>query len=96
MNPNNWNAIAEGTGVAVTAPAVGWEVNGACLALGLGVGTLTGAGLLLALLLWMGTAPFAMGKSAPVIQETIYDALREEDPRVLGSNERLRMPGRRS
>ncbi|KAH1466479.1 hypothetical protein KXX13_001175 [Aspergillus fumigatus] len=86
----------KGTGVAVTAPAVGWEVNGACLALGLGVGTLTGAGLLLALLLWMGTAPFAMGKSAPVIQETIYDALREEDPRVLGSNERLRMPGRRS
>ncbi|KAF4279521.1 hypothetical protein KXW14_006381 [Aspergillus fumigatus] len=86
----------KGTGVAFTAPAVGWEVNGACLALGLGVGTLTGAGLLLALLLWMGTAPFAMGKSAPVIQETIYDALREEDPRVLGSNERLRMPGRRS
>lgn len=96
LDPNNWNAIAEGTGVAVTAPAVGWGVNGACLALGLGVGTLTGAGLLLALPLWMGTAPFAMGKSAPVIQETIYDALREEDPRVLGSNERLRMPGRRS
>ncbi|EAW19830.1 uncharacterized protein NFIA_094500 [Aspergillus fischeri NRRL 181] len=92
LDPNNWNTIAGGAGAVVTAPAVGWGVNGACLALGLGVGTLTGAGLFLAIPLWVGTAPFAMGKSAPVIHDTIYDALREEDPRVLGSNERLHMP----
>ncbi|KAL4740435.1 hypothetical protein BDV11DRAFT_185495 [Aspergillus similis] len=94
LDPNNWNTIAGGTSVAVTLPAVGWGVNGLCLALSLGVGTFTGVGPLLAMPLWMGTAPFAMGKSAPVIGETIYDALCEEDPRVLGSKERLHMPRR--
>ncbi|KAL4987615.1 hypothetical protein BDW68DRAFT_105816 [Aspergillus falconensis] len=92
LDPNNWNTIAGGAGAAVTLPAVGWGVNGACLAVGLGVGALTGVGTLLAIPLWMGTAPFAMGMSAPVIHETIYDALCEENPRVLGSKERLHMP----
>ncbi|KAL5001303.1 hypothetical protein BDV10DRAFT_199195 [Aspergillus recurvatus] len=91
LDPNNWNSIANGAGAAVTLPAVGWGVNGACLAVGLTVGTFTGAGPLLAIPLWMGFAPFAMTKSAPVIHETIYDALCEEDPRVLGSKERLHM-----
>ncbi|KAL4768260.1 hypothetical protein BDW60DRAFT_219870 [Aspergillus nidulans var. acristatus] len=94
LDPNNWNTIAEGAGAAVTLPAVGWGVNGACLALGIFAGTLIGGGALLAIPLWVGTAPFAMSKSAPVIHETIYDALCEEDPRVLGSKERLHMPRR--
>ncbi|KAL2862462.1 uncharacterized protein BJX67DRAFT_375258 [Aspergillus lucknowensis] len=94
LDPNNWNKIAEGAGVAVTLPAVGWGINGACLALSLGVGTLTGLGPLLAVPLWMGSAPIAMGKSAPHIEKTIHDALCEEDPRVLGSKERLHMPQR--
>ncbi|KAL4910515.1 hypothetical protein BDW74DRAFT_141364 [Aspergillus multicolor] len=91
LDPNNWNTIAGGTGAAVTGPAVGWGVNGACLALGIGLGTLTGAGMLLAIPMWMGTAPFAMATSGPVIHNTIYDALCEEDPRVLGSGERLQV-----
>jgi hypothetical protein len=93
LDPHNWNTIAGGASAAVTLPAVGWGVNGVCLALSLGVGTLTGVGPLLAMPLWMG-APFAMGKSAPFIHETIHEALREEDPRVLGSKERLHMPRR--
>lgn len=94
LDPNNWNKIAGGTSAAVTLPAVGWGVNGACLAVSLGIGTLTGVGPLLAMPLWMGSASFCMGKSAPFIHENIHDALREEDPRVLGSKERLHIPRR--
>ncbi|KAJ5755545.1 hypothetical protein N7533_005088 [Penicillium manginii] len=95
LDPQNWNTIAGGASVAVTLPAVGWGVNGVCLAVSLGVGTLTGVGPLLAMPLWMGSASFCMSKSAPYIHENIHDALREEDPRVLGSKERLHMPRQR-
>ncbi|GAQ03685.1 hypothetical protein ALT_1006 [Aspergillus lentulus] len=95
LDPNNWNTIAEGAGVAVALPAVGWGVNGACLALSLSIGTLTGAGPLLAIPLWLGTGSFAMPTSASFIQDNIHEALREEDPRVLGSKERLHVPRRR-
>ncbi|RDW64341.1 uncharacterized protein DSM5745_09752 [Aspergillus mulundensis] len=89
LDPNHWNTIAGGTSAAVTVQTVGWGINGACLAVGIGLGTLTGAGMLLAAPVWVGSAALAMPASAPVIEETIYDALREEDPRVLGSKERL-------
>ncbi|KAL3428756.1 hypothetical protein BDV09DRAFT_203924 [Aspergillus tetrazonus] len=92
LDPNNWNKIARGTSEAVTLPAVGWGVNGACLATSLCVGSLTPLGPLLAIPLWIVSARTTMEKSAPVIYETIHDALREEDPRVLGSKERLHMP----
>jgi hypothetical protein len=95
LDPNNWNTIADGASVAVTLPAVGWGVNGACLAVSLGVGTLLGVGPLLAMPLWMGSASFCMSKSAPYIHENIHDALREEDPRILGSKERFHMPRQR-
>ncbi|KAL4993444.1 hypothetical protein BDV10DRAFT_198336 [Aspergillus recurvatus] len=96
LDAESWNKIARGTSTVVTGPAVGWGVNGACLAAGLGVGAFTGAGLLLAMPLWTVCAPFAMKKSAPVIEETIYNALCEEEPGVLGSNERLHRPARHS
>ncbi|KAI9925979.1 hypothetical protein ASPWEDRAFT_37886 [Aspergillus wentii DTO 134E9] len=95
LDPNNWNTIAGGASAAVTLPAVGWGVNGISLAISLGVGTLTGVGPLLAMPLWVGTAPFAMGMSAPIIHETVHNALHEEDPRVLGSTERLHIRRRR-
>lgn len=96
LDPNNWNRIAEGAGVAVALPAVGWGVNGACLAGSLFVGAFTGVGPLLAMPLWMGTASVALTPSAEFIHGNIHDALCEEDPRVLGSNERLHRhrPGR--
>jgi hypothetical protein len=96
LDADHWNKIAGNVGAAVTAPAYGWGVNGACLAVSLGVGTLTGLGPLLAIPMWVGIAPFAMGKTSPIIEGTIYDALCEEDPRVLGSKERLRRLQRRS
>lgn len=94
LDPNNWNAIAGGASIAVTMPTVGWGVNGACLAVSLFAGAVTGAGPLLAMPLWMGSGPYCMSKSAPYIQENIHDVLCEEDPRVLGSEERLHMPRR--
>ncbi|RSM15876.1 hypothetical protein CEP52_000410 [Fusarium oligoseptatum] len=77
--------------MAITLPAVGWGVNGACLALGLGVGAVTGLGMLAVVPVWFGTTIPAMEKSAPVIAETIYDILSEEAPRILGSTERVAM-----
>ncbi|RSL89880.1 hypothetical protein CEP51_000993 [Fusarium floridanum] len=82
---------AEYTSMAITFPAVGWGVNGACLALGIGVGAVTGLGALAVIPVWLGTAMPAMGKSFPVIGETICDILSEEAPRILGSTERVAM-----
>ncbi|RSM20339.1 hypothetical protein CDV31_000834 [Fusarium ambrosium] len=85
------NGVARFTSMAITLPAVGWGVNGACLALGLGVGAVTGLGMLAVVPVWFGTTIPAMEKSAPVIAETIYDILSEEAPRILGSTERVAM-----
>ncbi|EUC42996.1 hypothetical protein COCMIDRAFT_102023 [Bipolaris oryzae ATCC 44560] len=75
---------------AVTTPTVGWGVNSVCLAVGLGVGAFTGVGTLIAIPVWMGTAWPAMMTAAPVIEKSIYGALREEAPMILGSRQRLR------
>ncbi|KAL4901078.1 hypothetical protein BDW74DRAFT_160703 [Aspergillus multicolor] len=92
LDANNWNTIARGTSVAVTGPTVGWGINGACLALGVGVGTVTGLGVLLAVPIWWTAASYTMVPAAEAIDNTIYDALCEEDPRVLGSKERFHVP----
>ncbi|PNP52591.1 hypothetical protein FNYG_15829 [Fusarium nygamai] len=89
LDPRSSNAIASVTSMAVTGPVVGWGINGACLALGIGVGAITGLGPLLAVPVWFGTAAPAMETAGPVIQETIYNTLCEEAPRILGSTERM-------
>ena len=91
LDPKSLNKIAAGVSTATTLPVVGWGINGACLAVGLGLGTLTGLGALVAIPVWFGTAAPAMSVAAPVIHETVYDALCEEAPRVLGSTRRLNM-----
>ncbi|OQV09891.1 hypothetical protein CLAIMM_13967 [Cladophialophora immunda] len=95
LDPKGWNKVASGVSTATTLPAVGWGINGACLAVGIGLGTLTGLGALVAIPVWFGTAMPAMSVAAPAIHETVYDALCEEAPRVLGSTRRLNMEGRR-
>lgn len=94
LDPKSQNMIARGVSVAVTGPTVGWGLNGACLAAGLGVGALTGLGALVAVPIWFGTGMYALPAAGEVIEETIYNALCEEAPRVLGSEERLNMAGR--
>lgn len=89
LDPKNLNKIAEGVTIGTTLPAMGWGLNGACLAAGLGLGALTGLGLFVAIPVWLGTAVPAMSVSGRVMAETVYNALCEEAPRVLGSNERL-------
>ncbi|KAI9640996.1 hypothetical protein NHQ30_010423 [Ciborinia camelliae] len=68
-------------------------VNGAGAALGFGVATVIGVPTALVPLaacpIWFGTAMPAMKKAATAISKTIYGALREESPRVLGSSQRL-------
>ncbi|KAH0532713.1 hypothetical protein TsFJ059_001366 [Trichoderma semiorbis] len=91
LDPKSQNTIAEGVSAAVTLPTVGWGINGACLAAGAGLGVVTGLGALIAIPVWIVTAVPTMGIAAPVISETIYDALREEAPRVIGSTRRLNL-----
>lgn len=76
---------------AVTLPTVGWGVNGACLALGVGVGSLTPFGVFIVLPVWFGTAIPAISYTAPIIEKSVSDALCEEEPRILGSDQRLHM-----
>lgn len=90
LDPDSWNKIAAGVSVATTLPAVGWGINGACLAAGVALGTLTGLGLLVAVPVWWGTALPSMSAAAPVIEETVYGAFCETAPRVLGSTRRLK------
>ncbi|KAL3462195.1 hypothetical protein BJX64DRAFT_299615 [Aspergillus heterothallicus] len=89
LDPNNWNKIAGGTSLGITLPTVGWGVNGACLGLGLWVGAATGIGLLAAVPIWWGVGSWSMMNTAPALENAIYDALCEEPPRILGSNNRL-------
>ncbi|OAP56317.1 hypothetical protein AYL99_09496 [Fonsecaea erecta] len=95
LDPKGLNKIAAGVSTATTLPVVGWGINGACAAVGVGLGTLTGLGALVTIPVWVCTAMPAMSVAAPAIQETVYDALCEEAPRVLGSTRRLNMEGRR-
>lgn len=91
LDPKGLNKVAAAVSEVTTAPVVGWGINGACLAVGLGLGTLTGFGVFLAVPVWLGTAVPAMGVAGPVIHDTVYDALCEEAPRVLESTRRLNM-----
>ncbi|CVL09107.1 uncharacterized protein FMAN_14253 [Fusarium mangiferae] len=89
LDPKYSNRIAKATSLAVTLPAVGWGVNGACLALGIGLGTLTGLGALVTVPVWIGTAMPAMSVTAPVMLDTIHSTLREGPARILGSKDIL-------
>ncbi|RFU26136.1 hypothetical protein B7463_g10202, partial [Scytalidium lignicola] len=89
LDPKSSNTIALGVSTTITLPTVGWGINGACAATGLCLGAATGLGVLVALPVWIGTAIPAMSTAAPVIGNAIYDALCEEAPRILGSNQRL-------
>lgn len=89
LDPNSWNSITEWASVGIMFPTVGWGVNGACAALGFGLGAMTGFGALVAVPIWAGSGLWAMDKTAPAPQNAIYESLCEEAPRVLGSNRRL-------
>ncbi|KAF2009913.1 hypothetical protein BU24DRAFT_427945 [Aaosphaeria arxii CBS 175.79] len=91
IDPNCSNAIAEGVSVAVTGPTVGWGINGICLALGTGLGVVTGLGPLIAIPVWVGTGIPAMSYIGPAMKDAIYDSLCEVAPRILGSHQRLGM-----
>jgi hypothetical protein len=87
LDPDNWDMIASGTSTAVVLTTAG-GVNGACMGLALGVASLTGIGVL-APLIFFGSSIWATEKVVPAIGNATHDSLREEAPRVLGSNQRL-------
>jgi len=83
------NGVARGVSAVVATAAAGWGANGACLATGIGLGALTGLGLLVMVPVWVGSAMVAMPATAEVVDSAVYNALREDPPRILGSLERL-------
>lgn len=90
LDPKNWNLIAEGTSLGV-GMTTHFGVSGAFLGLGVGVASLTGIGTLVLPILFGSGLPglWASSKAVPACVNATYDSLREEAPRVLGSNQRL-------
>ena len=89
LDPNGSNKLASCVSVGTTLPVVGWGVNGVCLAVGVAVGSATGLGMLIGAPIWAACSMPAMMKTAPMIEDAVYDALCEEPARILGSDGRL-------
>lgn len=94
-DPNYWCQIAQTIESISTAVTMGWGVNGACLAAGLGAGVLTGLGPFVMIPVWFGGFVTLGTKLGPKVEsfmeENVYYNLCEQDPRILGSTARLRI-----
>ncbi|CEJ54537.1 hypothetical protein PMG11_00844 [Penicillium brasilianum] len=87
LDPNHWNAIAQGTSVAVGAPVCLWGIPGGLTALGFGLGLFTGPVALIAFsIVSLPSGGYMFAKS---VGPSIYDTICEEAPRILGSKELL-------
>ncbi|KAF4336029.1 hypothetical protein FBEOM_10084 [Fusarium beomiforme] len=89
LDPRYSNRIAEATSVAVALPVMGWGVNGACLAAGIGLGTLTGLDVSITVPVWIGNAMPTMPYTASVTVIAIHRTLCEGPPAILGSRDLL-------
>jgi hypothetical protein len=92
LDPKWQNTTADIAAVATTMVGTGWGVNGLCLALGMGLGTITGLGALVTIPVWFSTASYSMPIAAEAIHGVVHDSIREAPPRILGSNTRLDIP----
>jgi hypothetical protein len=88
LDPNSANLAAD-VSMGATWMVGGSAVNGACAALGVAAATATGLGPLMVIGVWWGTCIPSLVYGAPVVLETVHDAIREDPPRILGSNDRL-------
>ncbi|KAI9039872.1 uncharacterized protein KD926_008973 [Aspergillus affinis] len=92
-DPNNWCQIAQTISGISTAVTMGWGVNGACLAAGVGAGILTGLGPFIMIPVWAGGFATLGMKLGPKVdrfmEENVYYNLCEQDPRILGSTARF-------
>lgn len=89
LDPNNRNAIANGTSFAVGAPACIWGIPGALTALGAGLGLFTAAGALLGIPIVCVGGPLGGFTLESSVGPFIYNTICEEAPRILGSKELL-------
>ncbi|TEA13182.1 hypothetical protein C8034_v005022 [Colletotrichum sidae] len=89
LDPNGYTTKAEIAYGATVLVGGGWGVNGACMAAGAGLGALTGLGAVIMVPVWLGGF-VTVGHCAMVtISEKVRDCLREEEARILGSDDRL-------
>ncbi|KAF5964681.1 hypothetical protein FCOIX_13297 [Fusarium coicis] len=89
LDPEGYNARAEMAGGATWLIGGGWGTNGACLAAGLGLGAVTGLGMLVAVSVWWGSVLTVGAPVAAKAADAVEEMLREERPRILGSDRRL-------
>ncbi|CAG9945032.1 unnamed protein product [Clonostachys rosea f. rosea IK726] len=89
LDPHSQKLRAEVASTAVLLVGGGWITNGACLAVGLGLGTVTGLGPLLAIPVWFGGQITVGAPVAETTADIVNNLLTEERPRVLGTDQRL-------
>lgn len=89
LDPNGYDQAAEIAGAATFLIGGGWVLNGVALAVGLGVGALTGGGALVAMPIWFGGSAKFGFPAAIWCSEQIQSLMAEEKPRILGSRDRM-------
>ncbi|KAH6972609.1 hypothetical protein EDB80DRAFT_693501 [Ilyonectria destructans] len=94
LDPEGCNTKAEiATGVTFLVGG-GLGTNGACLAAGLGIGAMTGLGALIAMPFWLGSFITVGAPVAATAAGALDEMLREEPPRILGSDIQLEVDAR--
>ncbi|KAK2007953.1 hypothetical protein LZ32DRAFT_540900 [Colletotrichum eremochloae] len=89
LDPEGHNMRAEIAGAATFLVGGGWGTNGVCLATGVFLGGITGLGALVAIPVWCGGFMSVGAPAAAYAAQTIHGALRENAPRIIGSDDRL-------
>lgn len=92
-NPTQYGGtVADAAATVTLGVTLGWGVNGACLAVSMGLGTLLlGPAMapLIGVPLWFGTAVPAMSAADEVLEPSLHEAFIGQPPRILGSDRRM-------
>ncbi|KDN63503.1 hypothetical protein CSUB01_11836, partial [Colletotrichum sublineola] len=89
LDPEGHNMRAEIADAATFLVGGGWGTNGVCLATGVFLGGITGLGALVVIPVWFGGFMSVGAPAAAYAAQTIHGALRENAPRIIGSDDRL-------
>ncbi|KAG9508282.1 hypothetical protein J7337_001846 [Fusarium musae] len=90
LDPQGCNSKANMAAGATWLIGGAWGVNGACLAAGIGLGGVTGLGMLIAVPVWWGSMATVGAPITFKATDAVVEMLREEPARILGSDRRLR------
>ncbi|KAF5962534.1 hypothetical protein FBULB1_14074 [Fusarium bulbicola] len=89
LDPEGCDSKANGAAAATWLIGGGLGFNGACLAAGIGLGAVTGLGMLVTVPVWWGSMATLGAPVAIKATDAVVEMLREEPARILGSDRRL-------